>query len=126
MRWAPSGQLAFGLMFIAVGILFLLRNYAGWRIDNWWALFILVPAVGSLWAAWVLWRTTGLGYAVAGPLTAGLVLLTVTAIFLLEGEWGKIWPVFLLLAGLGALLPALRRGTRREWPPREEDFVTRA
>jgi hypothetical protein len=52
-----SGQLWFALALILIGVVFLLRNYAGWQIDNWWALF-----------------------------------LTVAAIFLLNLEWGKIWP----------------------------------
>lgn len=120
-----SGQLWFALTLIFVGVLFLLRNYAGWQIDNWWALFFLLPAAGSLWGAYWLWRTTGLGYAVAGPLITGLVLLTVAAIFLLDLEWAKIWPVFLVLGGLGALLPSLFREKRKEWPPREDD-VSRA
>lgn len=126
MRWVWSGQLAFGLTLIAVGVLLLLGNYAGWQIDNWWALVFLIPAVGSLWGAYWLWRTTGLGYAVAGPLTTGLVFLTIAAIFLLNLEWTKIWPVFLLIAGFGALLPLLLRRKRRAWPPRDEDAVSRA
>lgn len=122
---ARSGQLWFALALILVGVLFLLRNYAGLQIDNWWALFFLIPAVGSLWGAYWVWRTTGLGYAVAGPLITGLVFLTIAAIFLLQLEWGKIWPIFLVLAGLGALLPTLFGRKRREWPPRDEDAVSR-
>ena len=122
---ARSGQLWFAVALIVIGALFLLRNYAGLQIDNWWALFFLIPAVGSLWGAYWAWRTTGLGYAVAGPLTMGLVFLTIAGIFLLDLEWGKVWPVFLVLAGLGALLPTLFGARRREWPPRDEDAVSR-
>jgi hypothetical protein len=111
---ARSVQLWFALTLILVGVLLLLRNYAGWQIDNWWALFFLLPAIGSLWGAYWVWRTTGLGYAVAGPLITGLVFLTIAAIFLLQLEWGKIWPVFLLLGGFGALLPTLLRRRRQE------------
>lgn len=125
MRWVWSGQLALGLTFIAVGVLLLLGNYAGWQIDNWWALVFLIPAIGSLWGAYWLWRTTGLGYAVAGPLTTGLVFLTIAAIFLLQLEWGRIWPVFLVLAGLGALLPVLLRGRRPQRLPRDGGAVSR-
>lgn len=51
--------------------------------------------------------------AAAGPFTGGLVLLTIGLIFLLDLEWGRVWPVFLILGGIGALLPAVLRGATR-------------
>jgi len=53
----------------------------------------------------------------------GLAMLTVTAIFLMDLEWSRIWPVFLILVGIGALLPSLF-GRRDRRLPREEDFVS--
>lgn len=103
------GRVTFGLALIVVGVLFLLRNYLGVPIDNWWAVFILIPAVGALWSAWIVWRTTGLAYAAAGPFTGGVFFLAVAGIFLFELEWGRVWPVFLVIAGLGALLPSILR-----------------
>lgn len=113
MRRVRSGEVGFGLALIGVGALFLLRNYLGVPLGNWWAAFILIPAFASFWAAWTAWRLTGLGYAATGPFTGGLVLLAVALIFLLELEWGRIWPVFLLILGFGALLPSLLRARGR-------------
>jgi hypothetical protein len=37
----------------------------------------------------------------------GIVFTAVAAIFLLELPWGRVWPIFIILAGIGMLLPAL-------------------
>jgi hypothetical protein len=37
----------------------------------------------------------------------GILFTAVAAIFLLELPWGRVWPVFIILAGLGMLLPNL-------------------
>ena len=50
-------------------------------------------------------------------------MLTVAAIFLLDLQWGKIWPVFVILVGIGTLLPSLMG--RRDDVPREEDAASR-
>jgi len=36
-------------------------------------------------------------------LLCGVALLTISLIFLLGLEWGVVWPIFLILAGLCAL-----------------------
>jgi len=120
---ARSGQLWFAVTLIVVGAIFLLRNYAGLEIGNWWALFILIPASASFAAAWSAWRSGVRPAAVTGPLIGGVMMLSVAAIFLLDLEWSRIWPVFLILIGIGALLPSVLG--RRDRLPREEDFVSR-
>ncbi len=108
-----SGQALFGLALVALGVLFLAQNYLGVPIDNWWAALILVPALGSFWAAWIAWRLTGNGYAAAGPVTGGLLMLAFALIFLLNLSWSQIWPVFIVILGVGALLPSLLGGRPR-------------
>ncbi len=104
------GGWALGVIVIVIGVVFLARNAGwfgeGWNFDNWWALFILIPAFGSLAGAWRSYRANGgrLGGDVARALMIGLVLLAVTVIFLLELDWGKVWPVLLVIVGLGLLL----------------------
>lgn len=114
-----GGQLWFAVVLIALGVIFLVQNYTGMQLGNWWALFILIPATGALAAAWAAWRAGMHPAAVSGPLVGGLALLTVAAIFLLELQWSRVWPVFLILAGIGALLPSLL--DRRDRPAREEE-----
>lgn len=104
------GGWAVGLVVVIVGVVFLGRN-AGWfgedwDFGNWWALFILIPAFGTLAGAWRTYQTNGnrLSGDVARTLMMGLVLLAVTVIFLLELDWGKVWPVLLIIVGIGMLL----------------------
>jgi hypothetical protein len=97
----------FGFALIAVGVLFLVQNYLGYELHNWWALFVLIPAVGFFSSAWYSWRSGHGAYAAAGSLTMGLVFTAVSIILLLDLPWGRVWPIFLILAGVGLLLPAL-------------------
>lgn len=118
-----GGQLWFAVVLIALGVIFLVQNYTGMQLGNWWALFILIPASGALAAAWGAWRAGMHPAAVSGPLVGGVAMLTVAAIFLLELQWSRVWPVFLILAGIGALLPSLL--DRRDRPRREEEVASR-
>ena len=101
-----------GVGLIALGVLFLVQNYLGYELHNWWALFILIPAIGSFGAAYSVWREHGSTTAAAGSLTMGILFTAVAAIFLLGLPWGRVWPVFIILAGVGMLIPNLM--TRRE------------
>jgi hypothetical protein len=107
---ARMGSWAIGVIVIVIGIIFLAKNLGwtgpDWAFDNWWALFILIPAFGSFAGAWRSYSTNGrrLNSDVARTLMIGLVLLAVTIIFLLELNWGKVWPVLLVIVGLGLLL----------------------
>ena len=102
-----------GVALIAMGLLFLVQNYLGYELRNWWALFILIPAVGSLASAWYAWRSDSVA-AATGALTMGIVFSSIALVFLLDLPWGRIWPIFIIVAGLGMLLPgALGRGRDR-------------
>lgn len=100
--WVP------GLVLIGMGAFFLLRNFTDFELNNWWALFILIPAFGSLGKFMSDYRRTGrIGGEARGALIGGLILLFVAAIFLFGLNWSTVWPVFLIIAGLGALLSGL-------------------
>ena len=100
-----------GVVLILLGIIFIVRNIAGLALGNWWALFILIPAVGSLMTAFRMYERNGRRFTSAsrGPLVGGLVLLAVTAVFLFHLDWAKVWPLILILVGLGLLLTSLER-----------------
>jgi hypothetical protein len=112
-RGAPARRPAWiaGGVLIVVGIVFIIQNVSGFSLDNWWALFILIPALGSLVTAYQMYERNGrrLTAAARGPLIGGLVLLGVTAVFLFKLNWAYMWPVFLILAGLGMLLGSFDR-----------------
>src|SRR5437899_1466937 len=73
--------------------------------------------------AWNGWRCGLHPSAVAGSLVAGLVMLSVTAIFLLALQWSQVWPIFLILGGIGTLVPSLLGRRAR---PQEDAAVTRS
>jgi hypothetical protein len=97
-----------GVVLIIIGVAFLFQNISGLWLSNWWALFILIPAIGSLATAWRIYESHGHMTASArGPLVGGIVLLMVTATFLFNLDWGRVWPVFLIIAGASALAAGL-------------------
>lgn len=102
-----------GAVLLVLGLIFLLNNLGlfSMRLNNWWALFILIPAVGSFSTAYRMYRSNGghMTEAVRGPFIGGLILTAVTLVFLLGISWAVIWPVFLIIIGIGALLTALAR-----------------
>ena len=97
-----------GVVLILLGVVFLLQNFGGIRFDNWWALFILLPAVGSFATAWNIYRRTGQWNRPArGALIGGFVLLLITATFLFNLNWGLVFPVLLIVLGVALLLNSM-------------------
>ncbi len=100
----------FGGVLIVLGVFMLLRNITGWSFGNWWALFILIPAIGSLAKAWQLYGAYGaVNNHVRGTLIGGIVLLFVFAMFFFGFNWSLFWPVILIVIGIGALAGVFAR-----------------
>lgn len=94
-----------GAILIGLGVIFLLHNLNVFHLDNWWALFILMPAVANLGTAWRSYQQHGrLTPKAHGSLTGGVILSLVAATFLFSWSWSVMWPVFLIVGGLSALL----------------------
>lgn len=94
-----------GLVMVTIGVIFLVSNYTSFTLNNWWALFILIPVV-AIWGDALrtynaVGRFTG---DIAGKLIGSLFPLFVASIFLFGWDWGRVWPGFIILAGLGALV----------------------
>jgi hypothetical protein len=100
-----------GGVLILVGLVFVLKNVTGVELHNWWALFILIPALGSLVTAYQMYVRNGRQFTAAsqGPLVGGILLAAVAAIFLFDIAWEFAWPFLLILAGAAVLLGAFRR-----------------
>lgn len=102
MGWIP------GVVLIGIGGFFLLNNFTSFELNNWWALFILIPAFGSLGNFMRAYRKDGrLSGEARGSLIGSMIMFFVTAIFLFELDWSAVWPVFLIIGGIGALLSGL-------------------
>ncbi len=107
----PRSAWIAGGVLILIGINFIIRNVTGLVFDTWWALFILIPALGSLVTAWQMYERNDRRFTAAsrGPLVGGIILLAVTAILLFKLDWGIVWPFFIILVGLGVLFSAFER-----------------
>jgi hypothetical protein len=99
-----------GAILVLLGVGFLLQAYGRIAFNNWWALFILIPAVGSFAAAWRRYQAAGgrLTSGALGSLIGGLVLSAVAMGFLFNLDlglnWNLVWPLLLILGGLALLL----------------------
>lgn len=97
-----------GAILILLGVIFLLQNTGLFRLDNWWALFILIPALGAFGNAWREYRDAGrLDAKARGSVIGGLLLTLVAAIFLFGMDWSRTWPLFLIVGGVALLLNAM-------------------
>jgi len=109
-RSRRHGHWVLAVVLILVGVVFLVKSTGwlgpDWDFDNWWALFILIPAAGSFGNAWNSYVSNGhrLTSAAARSLMFGLVFVAITVVFLLKLDWGKVWPVLLIIVGLGLIL----------------------
>jgi hypothetical protein len=103
-----------GAILIILGIGFLLQTFGRIAFNNWWALFIFIPAVGSFAAAGRRYQAAGgLTAGVFGSVIGGLVLSAVALAFLfnlnLGLNWNLFWPLLLILGGVSLLLQYLTR-----------------
>lgn len=94
-----------GLALVTIGGLFLLHNLTGFTFNNWWVIFLLFPAFGNLSkVARSMARHGRLTRKASHSLVGGLAMLTIAFTFLFGWSWAFIWPLFLVFAGLGAIL----------------------
>ncbi len=105
-----GGEWVIGAILLVIGVLLFAQNMGGFTLNNWWALFILIPALASFAGAWRIFNSSGgSAFAALGPFLVGLLLLGVTATFLFNlnwnfVDWGIIGPVILILLGVVTLL----------------------
>jgi hypothetical protein len=95
------------VVLILIGVVFLLRNYfPEYALDNWWALFILLPAMSSFTRAVEIYRKDGFNRSARSSVFWGLFFTLLSASFLFSLNFGLIWPAFLIIGGLAMLLGA--------------------
>jgi hypothetical protein len=98
-----------GVVLIVLGIIFLFPDLRIYQIENWWALFILIPAVAAFGNCWRSYKAAGnlMDAQARGSLFGGILLTMVAAIFLLNLNWTILGPVLIILLGAGLLINAL-------------------
>ncbi len=106
----PRDRYALGLLLVVVGGILLLRDSFGVAFQNWWVVFLLIPAAAFLYRAYQAYQASGtFDREVSRQVIPGVVLLLVSAVFLFGLSWNVMGP--LLLIFLGLVLFA-RRGDR--------------
>ena len=113
----PSSNLWIGLILIGGGAIVLLNQMGVLSFEfNWWALFILIPAIGSLSGAYNRYRATSNLFDMSVMIPALIGLFMVALMFnLLVGNgwnfnWSLYWPIILILIGLGMIFGRSRNG----------------
>ena len=112
-----SSTLWLGLIFIGGGAIALLNQMDILSLKlNWWALFILIPAIGSFSGAYNRYRAINnlFDMSVMMPALIGLFLIAL-AFNLLVGNgwnfnWGLYMPIIFILIGLGMIFGRSRNG----------------
>lgn len=94
-----------GLVAIVIGMVFLLWNFGVrlpfMRYQNWWALFILIGAVGPLSYAVHRYRENHkLDSTAWHSLVSAAAIIFVALLFLLNLDWSLWWPGFIIIGGL--------------------------
>jgi len=110
-----SGNLWIGVIFILGGIFILLNQFDLLPVElNWWALFMLFPAVGIFSGAYNRYRSEGNRFS-TGVLVTGLTGLIIvgfafTLLFDISFNiWNLLWPLMMIVIGLGMVLNRSRR-----------------
>lgn len=106
-RRDPLARVIFGLIVIAVGVLFLLASQDKIAWEDWWAYFLLV--LGGIFLFEVLLRSVMPAYRrpVFGRLIAGMVLIAIGA----SNIYGLVswWPLIIIGVGFIILFSAFFR-----------------
>lgn len=110
-RTESRGGWVIGVILIVLGGLFLMQNTGTLRIpiSNWWALFILIPAIAAFERAWQIYRDAGnqMTAQMSGSVLSGIVLTLLTLGFLFNIGWTYFGPILIILAGLGILFSGM-------------------
>jgi hypothetical protein len=101
-----NGSMIGGAVLIALGVIFIAQNIGGMHLGNWWAWFILVPAVMAFWQAYQAYLEAGqhVTQKVWGFVAGGLVPAVIGLIFLFNLNFGTLWPFLLIAAGVSSMM----------------------
>lgn len=96
----------FGIILTLVGAILLMKNTGVLpHIENWWVLFILIPASAGYSAAFKELRNTGtMQQKTRSGLIFSVLLTVVAAIFLFQLDIRIFGPMLLILFGLSIFL----------------------
>jgi len=102
-----------GIILILLGIIFILQNMDIQLFENWWALFILIPAVGCFASAWNVFQDHEKQFtaSVVSAIFFGFIFTLVSIVFLLNLSWNGLWPIILIMVGINIFIGSfLKKG----------------
>jgi cation transport ATPase len=97
----PRDRYGLGVLLVVVGGLLLLRDSFGVAFQNWWVVFLLIPAAAFLYRAYLAYQASGsVDREVSRQVIPGVVLLLVSVVFLFGLSWNVMGPLLLIFLGL--------------------------
>lgn len=98
-----------GMAMVVFGLLTLWFTMNGRMIENWWAGFILLPALFFILLAGGMfyWLDGRFNIAVTVNLGIGITILTVAIMFFLNLDWAVWWPMMIIVPGFAVMLNRL-------------------
>lgn len=98
-----------GIVLVILGLVLLGQNFGLEVPQRWWALLLLIPAIGSLVAAIRIYRSGERGAeALYGIIAAAIFAVLALALFF-GVDWGIFWPLVLVLIGGGLIFRSWQR-----------------
>ena len=101
-----NGSMIGGAVLVALGVVLIAQNVGAIHLGNWWAWFILIPAAMAFWQAYQAYLEAGqrVTQKVWGLVAGGLVPCVIGLIFLFNLNFGVLWPLLLIAAGVASVL----------------------
>ncbi len=97
-----------GGILILIGVALLISNFTQFRLDNWWALIIVALGGRNVWRAWQHYRADAAWSGRArSMLTWGGMITLAGVILFFDWDFGTLWPLFIIIIGLGSLVAAM-------------------
>ncbi len=104
----PQNQITGAIILIFIGLIFLINRLGFVEFQNWWAFFILIPAISSTSTLINNLRQGANPLKSIGEGVIGIFFPVVIAgIFLFNLSWVKLWPLFIIIAGFSMLITGL-------------------
>ncbi len=101
-----------GLSLVALGVGLLVLNGFKGSLENWWALFILLPAFALFYGGRAINRRTNgrLPFLARFNFAIGTLVLVVAGMFLINLDWSVWWPLMLMTPGFSMLIASGKNG----------------
>lgn len=102
---ANDNNKIFAAVLILVGAVLLVNYVTDYSLENWWALFMLIPAGYIFVKVWRDYKEDGrLSHQSSSAIIPGVIILTMIAIFLFNLSWAIFWPISIIAVGLSIFL----------------------